>query len=80
MLVDDYDIGEEDIHNPIGQSDISIVPVITGAGGGLGKIFIRSIIDWISFCSVSTRSWFFRWFYFAFTLQVSWSYLKLHLV
>ena len=34
VLVDDYDIGEEDIHNPIGQSDISIVPVITGAGGG----------------------------------------------
>ena len=33
VLVDDYEIGEEDIHNPIGQSDISIVPVITGAGG-----------------------------------------------
>ena len=36
VLVDDYEIGEEDIHNPIGQSDISIVPVIAGAGGGLG--------------------------------------------
>ena len=36
VLVDDYEIGEEDIHNPIGQSDISIVPVITGAGGGGG--------------------------------------------
>ena len=33
VLVDDYEIGEEDIHNPIGYSDLSIVPVITGAGG-----------------------------------------------
>jgi len=33
VLVDDYEIGEEDIQNPIGQSDISIVPVISGAGG-----------------------------------------------
>mgnify|MGYP003142474376 CR=1 len=38
VLVDDYEIGEEDIENPIGKSDLSIVPVITGAGGGLGKI------------------------------------------
>ena len=34
VLVDDYEIGEEDIQNPIGKSDISIVPIITGAGGG----------------------------------------------
>ena len=40
VLVDDYEIGEEDIHNPIGKSDISIVPVITGAGGGLGKTLL----------------------------------------
>ena len=33
VLVDDYEISEDDIHNPIGYSDISIVPVITGAGG-----------------------------------------------
>ena len=40
VLVDDYEIGEEDIQNPIGHSDISIVPVITGAGGGLGKTLL----------------------------------------
>ena len=40
VLVDDYDIDETEIHNPIGQSDISIVPVITGAGGGLGKTLL----------------------------------------
>ena len=33
VLVDDYEIGEEDIENPIGKSDLSIVPVISGAGG-----------------------------------------------
>ena len=38
VLVDDYEIEEKDIQNPIGQSDISIVPVITGAGGDVGKI------------------------------------------
>ena len=40
VLVDDYEIGEEDIHNPIGQSDVSIVPVIAGAGGGVGKTLL----------------------------------------
>ncbi len=34
VLVDNYEIGEEDIQNPIGKSDVSIVPVISGAGGG----------------------------------------------
>ena len=51
VLVDDYQIGEEDIHNPIGQSDISIVPVIIGAGGrgGLGKILLGAALIGLSF-------------------------------
>ena len=40
VLVDDYDIDETEIHNPIGQSDISIVPIISGAGGGTRKFFL----------------------------------------
>ena len=44
VLVDDYEIGEEDIHNPIGQSDISIVPVITGAGGGTRKLLLGGLL------------------------------------
>jgi len=40
VLVDDYDIDETELHNPIGQSDISIVPIISGAGGGLGKTLL----------------------------------------
>mgnify|MGYP006234988929 CR=1 FL=1 len=30
VLVGKEDIDKEDLHNPIGQSDISFVPVITG--------------------------------------------------
>jgi len=49
VLVDDYEIGEEDIHNPIGQSDISIVPVITGAGGGTGRFLLGAVLIGASF-------------------------------
>ena len=44
VLVDDYEIGEEDIQNPIGKSDISIVPVIVGAGGNTGKFLIGGLL------------------------------------
>ena len=39
VLVDNYEIDETEIHHPIGQSDISIVPVIMGAGG-VGKTLL----------------------------------------
>jgi len=44
VLVDDYEIGEQDIQNPIGQSDISIVPVIAGAGGNFGKVLLGAAL------------------------------------
>ena len=44
VLVNDYEIGEEDIQNPTGQSDINIVPVITGAGGGVGKFLLGAVL------------------------------------
>ena len=40
VLVGNEDIDETELHNPIGQSDISIVPVIVGAGGGVGKTLL----------------------------------------
>ena len=40
VLVGKDDIDENEIHNPIGQSDIHIVPVISGAGGGTGKALL----------------------------------------
>ena len=44
VLVDNYDIDETELHNPIGQSDISIVPVISGAGGNFGKILLGAAL------------------------------------
>ena len=49
VLVDDYEIGEKDIHNPIGQSDISIVPIITGAGGNTGRFLLGGLLIGASF-------------------------------
>tara|TARA_R100001509_G_C4862647_1_gene213925 strand:+ start:65 stop:658 length:594 start_codon:yes stop_codon:yes gene_type:complete len=40
VLVGNYDIDKTEVHDPIGKSDISIVPVITGAGGGTGKTLL----------------------------------------
>ena len=37
VLVGKEDVDKEDLHNPIGQDDIHIVPVISGAGGGAGR-------------------------------------------
>ena len=48
VLVDDYEIGEEDIQNPIGQSDISIVPIIAGAGGA-GKSLLGIALIGVAF-------------------------------
>ena len=49
VLVDDYQIGEEEIQNPTGKSDIKIVPVISGAGGNFGKILLGAALIGLSF-------------------------------
>jgi len=56
VLVGDYDIDETEIHDPIGQSDISIVPVITGAGGNVGKIVLGAALIGLSFFSFGTSA------------------------
>ena len=38
ILVNNYEIEESEINNPIGLEDISFIPVITGAGGSVGRI------------------------------------------
>ena len=48
VLVDDYEIGEEVIQNPIGQSDISIVPIIAGSGGA-GKSLLGIALIGVAF-------------------------------
>ena len=44
VKVGNYDVGEEEIHHPIGQEDIHFVPVISGAGRGLGKILLGAAL------------------------------------
>lgn len=38
VLVGSYNIGEEELLHPVGQNIIRIIPVVTGSGGGVGKI------------------------------------------
>ena len=60
VKVGNYAIDEEEIHHPIGQEDIHIVPVISGAGGGTGKILLGAALiggAFYVFC------WFFWFFY-----------------
>ena len=38
VTVGTYDLTLDEIHDPAGQQDIMIVPVMAGAGGGFGKI------------------------------------------
>jgi len=38
VTVGTYDLGLDEIHDPAGQQDIKIMPVVVGAGGSVGKI------------------------------------------
>ena len=45
VKVGNYAVNEEEIHHPIGQEDIHIVPVIAGAGGrGIGKVLLGAAL------------------------------------
>ena len=45
VKVGNYAVDQDEIHHPIGQEDIHIVPVITGAGGGgLGKTLLGAAL------------------------------------
>jgi len=49
IVNDDYEIDEESINNPTGQADISIVPVIVGSGGSVGKFLLGAALIGLSF-------------------------------
>ena len=40
VTVGSYDLALDEIHDPAGQQDIMIVPVVAGAGGGVGKVLL----------------------------------------
>ena len=44
VKIGNYAVNEKEIHHPIGQEDIHIVPVIAGAGRGVGKILLGAAL------------------------------------
>ena len=51
IKVGDSDIGEEEIHYPVGKQDIHFIPVISGAGKGFGKILLGAALIGIAFAT-----------------------------
>ena len=49
VLINKEALDKEDLHNPIGKSDIHIVPVITGAGGPRNRIILGAVLIGASF-------------------------------
>jgi predicted phage tail protein len=49
VTVGNYDLGLDEIHDPAGQQEIKIVPVVAGAGGAVGKIAIGVALIALSF-------------------------------
>ena len=49
VLVGDGALTLDDLHNPVGQEEIKIVPVIAGAGGNVGQIFLGAALVGASF-------------------------------
>ena len=51
VLVGDGALTLEDLHYPVGQQEIKIVPVIAGAGGDTGRILFGAALIGLSFVS-----------------------------
>ena len=49
VKVGKYEISEKEIHYPIGQEDIHFIPVISGAGRGLGQILLGAVLIGFAF-------------------------------
>ena len=44
VKVGDYDISKDEVGNPIGQEDIHLIPVISGAGRGFGRFLLGAVL------------------------------------
>ena len=49
VRIGNYEINENEIDYPIGQQDIHIIPVISGAGGGFGRFLTGALLIGASF-------------------------------
>tara|TARA_Y100000052_G_C2925697_1_gene71170 strand:- start:104 stop:745 length:642 start_codon:yes stop_codon:yes gene_type:complete len=52
VLVDEDEVDEKELHDPIGKSDISFVPVIEGSGGNFGKVLLGVALIGLSFTPI----------------------------
>ena len=52
VLVGENEVDKDQIHDPIGKSEIHFVPIISGAGrGGLGKVLLGAALIGIAFAT-----------------------------
>jgi predicted phage tail protein len=56
ILVGDISLTEDELHFPVGQEDIKIVPVIAGSGGATGSIIAGAALIALSFVSFGAGS------------------------
>jgi len=49
VKVGNYDIDKDEVNYPIGKEDIHFIPVITGAGRGLGKVLLGAALIGVAF-------------------------------
>ena len=49
VITNEEEIGADELHNPVGKSDISFVPVISGSGGNFGKVLLGVALIGLSF-------------------------------
>ena len=49
VRIGNYEINKDEINYPIGQQDIHIIPVISGAGGGFGRFLTGAFLIGASF-------------------------------
>jgi len=49
VIANNDEIGENELHDPIGKSDISFIPVISGSGGNFGKVLLGVALIGLSF-------------------------------
>jgi predicted phage tail protein len=57
VTVGTYDLAVDEIHDPTGQQDIKIVPVVVGAGGAAAKIILGVALIAFSFVSFGAGAW-----------------------
>jgi len=58
VKVGDYDIDKEEIHHPVGKQDIHFIPVISGAGRGVGKFVLGAVLIGIAVATGGTSLMF----------------------